>query len=59
MPRTVRAISAARGPGQSAEGRLGNVRLAQQALAAVKERAPDERLALAFLPSSPKIPPPH
>ena len=29
--------------------RLGNDRLAQQALAAVKERAPDDQLALAFL----------
>src|SRR5271167_2789341 len=29
--------------------RLGNERLAQSALAAVKERAPDEQLALAFL----------
>ncbi len=29
--------------------RLGNVRLAEQALAAVTKRAPDERLALAFL----------
>src|SRR5271170_6911003 len=31
------------------KGRLGNERLAQGALAAVKERAPDEQLALAFL----------
>jgi len=31
------------------KGRLGNERLAQSALAAVKERAPDEQLALAFL----------
>src|SRR5208282_4846566 len=29
--------------------RLGNDRLAQQALAAVEERAPDDQLALAFL----------
>src|SRR5271166_5790333 len=29
--------------------RLGNARLAQNALAAVEERAPDEQLALAFL----------
>ena len=29
--------------------RLGNARLAQQALSAVKERAPDDQLALAFL----------
>src|SRR6202166_105816 len=29
--------------------RLGNARLAQQALAAVEERAPDDQLALAFL----------
>src|SRR6202158_1150021 len=29
--------------------RLGNIRLAEQALAAVTRRAPDERLALAFL----------
>src|SRR5258708_21763095 len=29
--------------------RLGNARLAQNALAAVKDRAPDDQLALAFL----------
>ena len=29
--------------------RLGNARLAEQALMAVKERAPDDQLALAFL----------
>lgn len=35
--------------GKRLRDRLGNERLAQQALAAVRDRAPDEQLALAFL----------
>ncbi|HWN57818.1 MAG TPA: hypothetical protein VNO74_06940, partial [Methylomirabilota bacterium] len=35
--------------GDRLKRRLGNQRLAEQALAAVTKRAPDDRLALAFL----------
>src|SRR5258708_24331373 len=35
--------------GKRLKDRLGNARLAQQAIAAVKDRAPDDQLALAFL----------
>ena len=44
-----RAIAAACRPRQRLKDRLGNDRLAQSALAAVRDRAPDDQLALAFL----------
>ncbi len=49
MPRTATQSPQLAVLAKRLKDRLGNARLAQQALAAVKERAPDDQLALAFL----------
>ena len=49
MPRNVAQSPQLAVLAQRLKDRLGNDRLAEQALAAVEERAPDEQLALAFL----------
>src|SRR5260370_41255597 len=49
MPRTVAQSPQLAVLAQRLKDRLGNARLAQNALAAVKDRAPDDQLGLAFL----------
>src|SRR5580704_4901353 len=49
MPRTATQSPQLAVLAKRLKDRLGNARLAQQALAAVKERSPDDQLALAFL----------
>ncbi|HYK65250.1 MAG TPA: hypothetical protein VEY94_09900, partial [Patescibacteria group bacterium] len=49
MPRRLAQSPQLAALGRRLKERLGNERLAQQALAAVRDRAPDEQLALAFL----------
>src|SRR5260370_16872834 len=49
MPRKAGQSPQPDAPAKGLKDRLGNDRLAQKALAAVKDRAPDDQLALAFL----------